>query len=49
VKTALKGKRFQDTEEKHDGRSERYSLNAAAECFQKLFKRQNKCIQVGED
>jgi hypothetical protein len=33
AKTALKGKRFQDTEEKRDGRTERYSLGDLCRLF----------------
>jgi hypothetical protein len=52
VKTALKGKRFQDVED--------IKINVTAElnavpleafvcCFGKLLKRHNKCIQAGGD
>jgi hypothetical protein len=46
VKTALKRKRFQDVEDiKINVMAElKAELEAFADCFQKLFKRRNKCI-----
>jgi hypothetical protein len=52
VKTALKGKRFLDVEDikkKVMAELNTVSLEAFAQCFQKLFKQSNKCIQVGGD
>jgi epoxyqueuosine reductase QueG len=52
VKTALKGKRFQDAEDikkKVKAELNAVSLEAFAECFQNLFEGCNKCIQVGRD
>jgi hypothetical protein len=52
VKIALKGKRFQDVEDiKKNVMAElnAVSLEAFVDCFQKLFKRHNKCFQVGGD
>jgi hypothetical protein len=52
VKTALKEKRFQDVEDiKKNVMAELNAvpLHASADCFQKLFERCNKCIQVGGD
>jgi histone-lysine N-methyltransferase SETMAR len=50
VKTALKGKRFQEVEDiKKNVTAELNAVlfEAFANCFQKLFERCNKCIQVG--
>jgi hypothetical protein len=44
--TALKVKRFQNAEQKRDGRIERVSLQAFPGCFQNLFKRFNKWAQI---
>jgi hypothetical protein len=52
VKTALKGKRFQDVESiKKNVTAELNAalLEAFADCFQKPFERYNKYIQVGGD
>jgi hypothetical protein len=52
MKTALKGERFQDVEDiKINVTTELNAvhLEAFADCSQKLFKRFNRCIQVGED
>jgi hypothetical protein len=52
VKTALKGKRFQDVEDVKKTMTAELnavSLEAFVDCFQKLFQRCNKCIEVGGD
>jgi hypothetical protein len=52
VKTALKGKRFQDVEDiKSNVTAELNAvpLKAFADCFQTLFYRWSKCIQVCGD
>jgi hypothetical protein len=51
VETALKGKRLQDVDFKKNVMAELNAvpLEAFADCFQKLFERCNKCIQVGRD
>jgi hypothetical protein len=52
VKTAFKGKRFQDVEGIKENLTTKLNavpLEAFADYFQKLFKRFNKCIQVGAD
>jgi hypothetical protein len=52
VKTAFKGKRFQDVEDiKRNVMAELNAvpLEAFADCFQKLVEGCNKCIQVGGD
>jgi histone-lysine N-methyltransferase SETMAR len=52
VKTALKGKRFEDVEDiKKNVTAEMNAipLGAISDCFQKLFVRCNKSIQVGGD
>jgi hypothetical protein len=52
VKTALKGKRFQNVEDiKKNVTAELNAvpLEAFADSFQKLFERCNKCIQAGGD
>jgi hypothetical protein len=52
VKTAPKGKRFQDVEnikENVTAELNAVPLEAFADCFQKRFERCNKCIQVGGD
>jgi hypothetical protein len=52
VKTALKGKRFQDVEDiKNSVTAELNALplEAFADCFQKLFERCNRYIEVGGD
>jgi hypothetical protein len=49
VKTALNGKRFQDVEDIKKSVTAEVNaipLEAFADCFQKLFERCNKCIQV---
>jgi hypothetical protein len=46
VKTALKGKRFQ---ENVMAELNAVPLETFADCFQKLFKRYNKRVQVGRD
>jgi hypothetical protein len=52
MKTALKGKRFQDVED--ITKNVTVELNAVplesfADCFQEIFERFNKFIQVGGD
>jgi hypothetical protein len=52
METALKGKRFQEVEGIKINMTAELGavlLEAFADCFQKLFKRLNKYIQVGED
>jgi hypothetical protein len=52
VKTVLKGKRFQDVEDITKNVMAKLNsipLGAFADCFQKLFERCNKYIQVGKD
>jgi hypothetical protein len=52
VKTALKVKRFQDAEDIKKivtAEPNAVPLEAFAECFQKLFERCKKCIEVGGD
>jgi hypothetical protein len=49
VKTALKGKRFQDIEKNLTAELNAVPLQAFSDCFQKLFERCNKCIQVDGD
>jgi hypothetical protein len=52
VKTALKGKRFQDLEDIKKNVTAEVSavpLEAFADCFQKLLERCNKYFQVGGD
>jgi hypothetical protein len=52
VKTALKGRRFQDVEGIKKNVTAELSavpFEAFSDCFQKLFERFNKCIQVGGD
>jgi hypothetical protein len=52
VKTALKGKRFQDVEDiKKNVTAELNAvpMEAFADCFQKRFGRCNKFIQIGGD
>jgi hypothetical protein len=50
VKTAIKGKRFQDVGDKKNvnGELKAVHLEAFADCFQNLFERCNKCIQAAE-
>jgi hypothetical protein len=52
VKTVFKGKWFQDAEDVMKNVMAELNvvpLEAVADCFQKLFKLCNKCIQVGGD
>jgi hypothetical protein len=52
VKTALKGKRFQNVEGIKKNLAAELNavpLEAFADCFQKLLERWNECIQVGRD
>jgi hypothetical protein len=52
VKTAFQEKRFQDAEDVMKivtAELNAVPLEAFADCFQKLFKLFNKCIQVGGD
>jgi hypothetical protein len=51
VKTAPKAKRFQDVEDIKINMTAELNavpLEVFDDCFQKLFKRANKCIQFGE-
>jgi hypothetical protein len=52
VECAPKGKRFQDVEDIKKNLTAELNvvpLEAFADCFQKIFKRFNKCIQVHGD
>jgi hypothetical protein len=52
VKPALEGKRFHNAEDIREtamAELKAVPLEAFVDCFQKLFKRFNKCIQVRGD
>jgi hypothetical protein len=52
VKTALKGKKFQEVEDIRRSTTTELKavlLEAFSDCFQKFFKQFNKCIRVGRD